>query len=211
MALKKLGCLQVYFSMPGGCPRKCLHAHHQTHTNNHFIVRVSLVEGGKCWQIMYHCYAEDCKRKLDLNIGRIMHTMAAMPDAVDEPMDESSDMMPDGYFAPRPSDMYETYNEPDVRALPHGHRVLALCSPCGTGKTKMLNQFVDTECLLRNIVLLDLTHRRILTSKVVMTMPMVRGAKCLHYTKDLKGEIFLDAVSKDGVRSVAIQYESLGR
>ncbi len=121
------------------------------------------------------------------------------------------EMMPGGYFAPRSSELYETYNEPNVRDLPHGHRVIALCSPCGTGKSKMLCRLIDIEGQMRNIVLIDLTHRRILSKKVSMTMPKLRGAKCLHYTDDLKGEIFLDAENENGVRSIAIQYESLAR
>ena len=201
-------CFQVYCQLGSGCKRSCLHFPHAEHLSNNYYVGVTLVESGKCWDVTYRCLAPECKGIMPLNIGRFRNE-SYTPAGIQQPAAAPAvrEMMPDGYFALRPADMYETYCEQLVRPLPHGHRVIAVCSPCGTGKTKATNNYVLNESVLRNLMVLYIHNRQVLSAKTKETATAIGGFPCAHY-HDVTGEIVLNDTD---MRCLAIQLESLSR
>jgi hypothetical protein len=104
----------------------------------------------------------------------------------------------------------EIYSDPEVRDLPLDQRVIALRSPCGTGKTKALTRlllqlYTQAGSADKAPRIVFVTHRRAVSQKAVETLPILNNCHWIHY-QDIKGPINVNEHPL-----IVIQYESLGR
>ena len=100
----------------------------------------------------------------------------------------------------------ELYCESEVRDLPLDRRVIALRSPCGTGKTKALMRLLKSHGLqIEDVMILEVTHRKTVSNKAVKALAKLTGRPCLNY-KDMKGPIDINQHP-----ILVAQYEALGR
>ena len=98
----------------------------------------------------------------------------------------------------------ELYCEREVRDLPMNKRVIALRSPCGTGKTKAFCRYLQSIPEKGRCVVF-VTHRKAISKKAAATLPVINGNFWFIYN-DSKGLIDIN-----NHPLIVIQYESLGR
>lgn len=114
------------------------------------------------------------------------------------------------YFDKRLEKNLVLYCEPHVLPIPVTHRLVALCYPCGTGKTKEIQRFITQQCETRSLRILLLHHRKSMSIKANQTFPAIHGIAMSHY-EDIKGQINLNDVSGliCQIESVATRFDML--
>jgi hypothetical protein len=191
--------------------RHCLHCSDRFHVSNNCRLVVSL-DNSKRWRVDYHCYAAECKDLASRCIGFIAHDIpppvepeavqpAAQPDAQPAPAAPAAPVS-HGVFSRQPD---ETYNAPLLKKLPTVHRVVAVRSACGTGKTKCLTSMLIDEDKVRNMNVIVICHRKSLSKKVRQTFPSLKGSDWFYYTDHKK------PVNAREHPYMVFQSESLGR
>ena len=136
-----------------GNPRKCLHPDGHIHDSNNCALEVSLGKNRQ-WRVHYRCFAEKCRCLQHRRIGTFAATsipanptQSPTPDHHQKDSDDPFDQEPD-----------EVYCEQNVRPFPMDREVLAIRSPCGTGKSetlvthiqKLADKALDEELLRRH-------------------------------------------------------------
>jgi hypothetical protein len=190
----------------GAAERSCLHCCGVTHSSNNFCILLTPSSGGKCFDIGYKCYG--CPDIVKKHLGKIKSLIYAAVDS--KGVEIVNDfivrpMMANGFFEIRPDSLFTTYCERLVKSLPEGARLMALCSPCGTGKTKGFLGWIQHESQLCDLQAVIVRHRKALSMKDFETMPPINGVDWVVYNA-LKGEIDLRKTP-----FVIIQLESLAR
>ncbi len=183
--------------------RYCLHSPEtKQHDGNNFVIILSATGNGKWFACDYFCYGcGTAKGEFFLGkIKRLQSDSVAMS-AVIPPLAVSKQ------FAARHENDLIVYCNPLVEPIPLTHRLVALCSPCGTGKTKEIRRFLPeySEKNKLGLRIIAAFHRQTMSMTSKKTYPAINGVEMTHY-HEIDGEIDIDEVS-----GLIIQVEALAR
>ena len=194
--------------------RKCLRDPTRSHDSNNCILRLTprssdFKRSLQCW---YTCCHPDCKQIGSLSLGFVSLDQPPVPPVISLSMDQppvppvislSLDQPPVGStIFNRPPD--EQLDIPHLSHFPP-YRAVAVRSPCGTGKTKAMDQTLISMASTQQICVVYVTHRRTLSLKAVSMLPRLNG-RCFEHYNTISGDIHLVTHPL-----LVCQYEALGR
>ena len=188
-------------------PRACVYCPTRIHTTSTCNLVVTR-DNDKRWRVEFHCSADECNDTSLHFIGYVANKRAPAP-AVAAPARDAAPQpapaplrVPAGIFS-RPAD--ELYDEPRLRKITSEFRVYGGRSPCGTGKTLQLMDFIKEQNKVRRLRLVVVNHRRAISKKVCEMFPHVGSQGWFHYKENSSPIDLIEHMN------LSIQIESLGR
>ena len=199
----------------GSAVRPCLYGNNKWHESNNCCIPVKRI--GNVFEVYYHCYASECKDLGDLLLGTIGGETVEPDQTADEPdqpaeepeqpvetgeVDQPGETVVQRIFKRPPEEIYSALL---VQDLPLDQRVIALRSPCGTGKTKAFIRWLELLSSNKDLRVIYVSHRKAVSRKAMATLPEIGNHKW-HIYDEIEGEIDIREYP-----FVVVQYESLCR